>query len=98
VTSTLDRPQPSERPAHGLPPEAYYDPEWYRREQRRLFARTWNLVGHTSDVAEPGDYLTADVGTEPVVVVRDADGGLRGFVNICRHRGMVIACDTGTCG
>jgi choline monooxygenase len=98
MTSLLDRADSAERPVYRLPPEAYYDPAWYERERRELFGRTWNLVGHVSECMQPGDYFTALVGTEPVVVVRQNDGTLRGFLNLCRHRGMVIACGSGNCG
>jgi phenylpropionate dioxygenase-like ring-hydroxylating dioxygenase large terminal subunit len=98
VTDVLDRADVPERPVYRLPPSAYYDPAWYERERRELFGRTWNLVGHVSELREPGDYLTANVGNEPVVVVRGGDGALHGYLNICRHRGMVIACGRGNCG
>ena len=92
-----------DRPAYRLPPEAYYSAEWYERERRDLFGRTWNLVGHVVDVPQPGDFVTKMVGTEPIVVVRSAEGELVGYVNICRHRGMTIAqgtgdASTGSCG
>jgi phenylpropionate dioxygenase-like ring-hydroxylating dioxygenase large terminal subunit len=90
---------PADPPVFRLPPEAYFDPGWYEREQRELFGHTWNLVGHVSELAKPGDFVTATVGAEPVVVLRGAGGELRGFLNVCRHRGMVIACEAaGNCG
>jgi Rieske 2Fe-2S family protein len=88
----------AERPQHRLPPEAYLDPGWHEREQRLLFGRTWAYVAHVHDLPEPGDCVTATVGTEPIVVVRTEAGGLAGFVNICRHRGMTIASGSGACG
>jgi choline monooxygenase len=99
VTSVLDLREASERPAYRLPPDAYFDPAWYEREQRELFGRTWNLVGHVSEVPNAGDFVTAMVGADPVVVVRAPDGGLQGYLNVCRHRGMVIECaPSGNCG
>jgi choline monooxygenase len=73
-----------------LPRHAYSDPEWFRTEQRLLFARTWNLAGASADVARSGDYLTTTAGGVPILVVRDEDGTLRAFRNLCRHRGMVM--------
>jgi phenylpropionate dioxygenase-like ring-hydroxylating dioxygenase large terminal subunit len=92
----------TQRPTYHLPPDAYHDPAWFERERRELFGRTWNLVGHVVDLPEPGSYLTATVGTEPVVVMRCPDGELTGYVNVCRHRGMTIVqgengTPTGTC-
>lgn len=78
-----------------LPPEAYYSPEWYEREQRELFGRTWNLVAYESDVPGPGDHLPVQVGPTPVLIVRGHDGTLRAFVNMCRHRGMALVCEAG---
>jgi phenylpropionate dioxygenase-like ring-hydroxylating dioxygenase large terminal subunit len=78
-----------------LPPEAYYSPEWYEREQRELFGRTWNLVAYERDLPRPGDYLPVQAGPDPVLVVRGHDGELRAFVNMCRHRGMALACEAG---
>jgi choline monooxygenase len=98
VTGVLERVDVPDRPVYRLPPEAYFDLEWYERERRDLFGRTWNLVGHESTMPAAGDFITATVGTDPVVVVRGADGKLRGFLNMCRHRGMAIVCGTGSCG
>ena len=78
-----------------LPPEAYFSAEWYEREQRDLFGRTWNLVAYEADVPRPGDYLPVQAGPDPVLVVRGHDGVLRAFVNMCRHRGMALACEAG---
>lgn len=77
-------------PTFLLPPEAYWHDEWFHREQRLLFARSWALVGATGDLRDPGDYVTADVGGAPLVVVCDDHGELRAFHNLCRHRGMVL--------
>jgi phenylpropionate dioxygenase-like ring-hydroxylating dioxygenase large terminal subunit len=98
VTSLLERVEVPERPTYRLPPAAYYDPDWYQRERAELFGRTWNLVGHESTLRDSGDYVTATVGTDPVVVVRGADGALHGFLNVCRHRGMTVVCGSGNCG
>jgi len=92
-----------DRPVYKLPPEAYFDPGWYAREQRELFGRTWNLVGHHTDLPGPGTFLTVEVAGTPAMVVRGADGTLTAFANICRHRGMTVlqgddGGGTGTCG
>jgi len=51
-----------------------------------MFSRTWQVVGHSSQVANPGDFFTAELIGEPLVLVRGLDGKLRGFYNVCRHR------------
>jgi phenylpropionate dioxygenase-like ring-hydroxylating dioxygenase large terminal subunit len=73
-----------------LPYGWYTDPEILRREQARIFRSAWQYVGHTGQLAQPG-YFATRVGRTPVVVTRDRDGVLRGFVNVCRHRGFAIA-------
>jgi phenylpropionate dioxygenase-like ring-hydroxylating dioxygenase large terminal subunit len=73
-----------------LPYGWYTDPEILRREQERIFRSAWQYVGHTGQLAAPG-YFAAQAGRTPVVVTRDRDDVLRGFVNVCRHRGFALA-------
>ncbi|HWE44787.1 MAG TPA: aromatic ring-hydroxylating dioxygenase subunit alpha, partial [Caulobacteraceae bacterium] len=73
--------------------------EAYRREQATLLRRAWRLVGHESMLKDAGDYLTDLVGGAPVIVVRGADGEIRAFHNVCRHRAGPLATDySGNCG
>jgi Rieske 2Fe-2S family protein len=81
-----------------LEPNLYLEPEIVRLEQQAIFERTWQLAGHVGDLAEPGTYLTTDVGDQPVLVVRDHDGEIRAFRNVCRHRGSRLLSGTGSCG
>lgn len=69
----------------------YTDSGVFDREMRRLFARTWQLAGHASQVRDAGAFFTTTVGFEPVVVVRGGDGVLRAMSNVCRHRAGPIA-------
>ena len=78
--------------------KAYSDPAVFERERREVFAKAWIIVGHVAEVAAPGDFTTGDIGGEPVVVVRDEDGSLRAFSNICRHRAARLADGSGSCG
>lgn len=73
--------------ASTLPGRFYYEPSIYQREQERIFAAMWSCVGHVDQAPIPGAYFLADVAGESVVVVRGIDGGLRAFLNVCRHRG-----------
>ena len=79
-----------------LPVTAYYDPDWYATELHHVFGRTWQWVGVAVDLPAPGAFFTTTVGTEPVLVTRRADGGVAAYVNMCRHRGMALACGAGT--
>ncbi len=98
MTGVLDHSEVSDRPTYRLPPEAYFEPSWYELEVKELFGKTWNLVGHESNLKASGDFITSKVGADPVVVVRTPEGGLSGYLNMCRHRGMAIACGSGNCG
>ncbi|RZK96462.1 MAG: 2Fe-2S iron-sulfur cluster binding domain-containing protein [Rhodococcus sp. (in: high G+C Gram-positive bacteria)] len=78
-----------------LPAMMYSDPAVYEQEQELIFPRAWQYVGCEKDLAEPGAYLTAQLGDLPIVVVRDRDGVLHGHVNVCRHRLHPVAEGTG---
>jgi choline monooxygenase len=73
-----------------LPYGWYTDPDVLRREQERIFRSTWQYVGHVGQLKQPG-YFATQAGRTPVVVTRDREGVLRGFVNVCRHRGFALA-------
>jgi choline monooxygenase len=81
------------RLAHAKTPPAewYFDAGVLAREKETVFARTWQLVGRAEQVADAGQYFTATVGDEPVVVVRGAGGQLRALSNVCRHRAGPVA-------
>jgi choline monooxygenase len=78
-----------------LPWAWYGDPEVLRREGERIFARSWQYAGHTGQVADDGSFFAATAGQIPVVVTRARDGVLRAFLNVCRHRGHVVAAGDG---
>ena len=73
-----------------LPYDWYVDPAVLRLEQQRIFATSWHYAGRADQVAEPGQLTSAWAGTVPVLLARAGDGELRGFVNVCRHRGHVL--------
>jgi choline monooxygenase len=92
--------------AHTLGSRFYTDPAILEIEKARIFRRTWQLVGTLSHacgevngakrtIADPESFFTADLGGEPVVVVRDKQGTLRAFSNVCRHRAGPIASGSG---
>ncbi len=69
-----------------LPADWYVDEGIYRLEQERIFERSWQYVGQVSSLKEPGDYVTTEIGRVPIVVLRNNEGSLAGFVNVCLHR------------
>jgi len=82
------------RPATALPPEHYVEPRWLDHEVRSVFARSWQLVAHASRLRSAGDHVVDEIAGRPLLVVRQADGSLRAFFNVCRHRaGPLASCD-----
>jgi methanesulfonate monooxygenase large subunit len=75
----------------------YLDDKLYAHEQRTLLGRVWNFVAHDSDIPGVGDYLTVQVAGNPVLVIRDEDGQVHGFYNVCRHRGAQVLEGSGQC-
>jgi choline monooxygenase len=74
-----------------LPSAWYVDPTAARVERDLIFGHTWQLVAPLAKLAEAGSYVTAEVGGDPIVIVRDQDMRLKAFYNVCRHRGGPIA-------
>ena len=83
-------------PPHETPmlqPYEVYDQGLFDLEMVRVFGRAWVWLGDTEDLEKPGDYITGRIGYQSVVVVKQADGGVRGFLNNCRHRASGLAFD-----
>jgi len=74
------------RMARAMPKSVYTDPGFAEQERAGIFAREWLCVGRAESLAAPGDYLTATLAGEPVIVLRDGAGGIRALSNVCRHR------------
>jgi len=82
-----------------LQPWEVFDQELFDLEMLRVFARSWIWLGDTEDLQNPGDYITATIGSQPIVVVRTAAGDIKGYLNNCRHRASsVVTAPGGNCG
>jgi len=81
--------------ASTIPARLYNDPVYLELEMAQVFGRTWQLVARAEQLAERGAYVTAEIGTEPIVIVRDGDT-LRGYHNVCLHRAGPVAQGCGT--
>ena len=76
--------------------EAYVDPAWFVVDQRAIIARSWQWCCHGERLREPGQYLALEVAGMPIVALRDGDGELRAFYNVCRHRAHELVSGAGT--
>ena len=74
-----------------LPAAWYASDDHHTREIDAVFRTGWSCVGVVDDVADPGSYAVVDVGGLPILLTRDLEGELRGFLNVCRHRGAPLA-------
>jgi len=79
-----------------LPSRYYLDEAVAAREQQRIFQRSWCYVAHASELPAPGSYLTDRVAGQPVLLLRDREGALRAFYNVCRHRAHLLLKGCGT--
>lgn len=80
------------RPGYGLPGAFYRDEALYAHEIDRIWRQSWIFAGHVCQIPLPGDFLTLTLDTDPLLVIRDEDGQVRAFHNVCTHRGTVL-CD-----
>ncbi|MFM2404979.1 MAG: hypothetical protein RL223_2859 [Pseudomonadota bacterium] len=77
-------------PGHSLEAPFYLDPSVFQADMALIFERHWIFVAVAPQVAEPGDYITVDVGHNSILIVRDDDMGIQAFHNVCRHRGSKL--------
>ena len=83
----LPRREAEDQEALSLPGWVYHDPDYFRIEMARLIRPSWQIVCHESEIREPGAWRTLELLGESVLVIRGADGAVRAFANVCRHRG-----------
>src|SRR5437762_11195936 len=83
-------------PVKSLPQKYFVAPEVFAEEQETIFSKQWLLVGHQSQIPDAGDYVVRQVIGESLIVIRDKSGEIRGFFNVCRHRGTRLKEDA--CG
>jgi len=77
-----------------LPARYYTDPGVFREEIENFYFGRWICAGRATSIPNTGDYFTLEVGPDSIAIVRGADAGIRGFHNVCRHRGSLICTET----
>ena len=83
--------------ASTIPAPWYFDARIAELERASVFSGTWQVVGRADQVRDAGQFLTADLAGEPLVVVRGEDGTLRGFFNVCRHHAAAVVTEAQGC-
>ncbi len=76
--------------------DAYTRPHWFETDQTAIIRRSWQWVCHGEKLRDPGSYVTEDIGGMPIVALRDTDGVLRAFYNVCQHRAHHLVEGEGT--
>src|SRR5271169_81903 len=80
-----------------IPAPWYFDERISELERASVFSTTWQVVGHTDQVRENGQFFTAELAGEPLVVARGDDGQLRAFYNVCRHHAAAVVTEAQGC-
>src|SRR5690606_16553535 len=81
-------------PGFSLPRELYCGQQAFQDDLEQIWYREWLFAGPSCEIPKTGNYVTMNVGAYPVVVIRGADGRVRAFHNVCRHRGQRLCAKT----
>ncbi|MCL6637404.1 MAG: aromatic ring-hydroxylating dioxygenase subunit alpha [Alicyclobacillus sp.] len=73
-----------------LPQWAFSDPGIYQAELEKIFYKTWQFLGHTSEIPKSGDFVTRWMVHDPVLLLRDTNGEIQAYLNSCSHRGAPV--------
>lgn len=76
--------------ASTIPSSWYTDARIFQLEQQTVFSHSWQVAARLDQLKQPGDYVTTDIGGEPVVIVLGSDGRIRGFFNVCSHHAAAV--------
>ncbi|MEE3292891.1 MAG: Rieske (2Fe-2S) protein, partial [Pseudomonadota bacterium] len=90
VQSDIDGLIRSQKSGCTLEQVSYRSSQIHQLEFQRVLSPQWLYVDHESELLEPGDFLTYEIGEESIIIVRGSDRQLRAFYNVCRHRGSQI--------
>lgn len=83
--------------ATAMPPDMYRSDDIAALEQKHIFEQQWLCAGRSDTIPNAGDYLSYEIGAQPVVVIRQEDKSIKAFANVCRHRMMTLLEGSGHC-
>jgi phenylpropionate dioxygenase-like ring-hydroxylating dioxygenase large terminal subunit len=78
-----------------FPARWYSDPDIYALELEGIFSRSWQYAAPLCKLSQPGDHVVCQIGRVPILITRDRNGELHGFINVCRHRAFPVAVEDG---
>jgi phenylpropionate dioxygenase-like ring-hydroxylating dioxygenase large terminal subunit len=87
----------SDKLIHSIPSQYYTDPVLFQQDKEKIFYRTWQYMGHVSELPNSGNYITRRIIDQEFVIVRDSDSKLHCFYNVCQHRGHKLKRGDGSC-
>jgi len=90
VTTDVKRLVATQQPGYSLQQPFYCDPDIFALDMQQVFAHQWMLVDHVSRIPSAGDYFLFSIGNEELIIVRQDEGRVGGFFNVCRHRGSRV--------
>jgi len=96
ASSAKAAPTPQDQPVvRSLEGKYYTSPEIFAAEQAGVLMRTWQFAGHASQLENPGDYFAFEMSGERLFCLRDKDGEVRTFYNVCQHRAHELVSGSG---
>lgn len=72
--------------SYSLLADAYTSKDWFSKDREQITKKTWQWVCHVEKTRDPGSYITTEIAGQPIAIVRDKEGELRAFYNVCKHR------------
>ena len=78
-----------------MPTGVYFSEKFFEMEQEHIFHKEWLCAGREDDIPSSGDFITYQIGRQPIVITRLEDRSVHAMANVCRHRMMQIAKDRG---
>ena len=83
--------------AAAMPPTMYHSSAIAALEQSNIFQKEWLCAGPSQQIPKPADYLSFDIADQSVVIIRQKNGEIKAFANVCRHRMMTLLSGSGSC-
>ena len=90
VWEQLGKVTPTIETSDTLPAACYSDQEFFEYERQIIFGNSWVSIGREDQLSMPGDYITLELASVPLIILKNRNGVLRAYANSCRHRGMYL--------